>query len=239
VSAFFARYFFLALSLLCLAPGALVSVLRPDLRAAMLRVTPWALPFAATEWLFFPAYWQPTFLFDLGDRIGFGVEDVLYVTGLAHLGTTIYWCAARKGLAPRGAARTTGAPPRGPRSRAVPVLGLTFLVFMALMALRVPVLWASVCGMGAAAACVALDRRDLLLPMLLGGALGGGVYGALCLVHEVSIPGVFARHWRTEGLVGRTLFGVPLGELLYATGASAAATGFYPWVYDLTPVPLP
>ena len=68
-------YPFLVLSLLFLIPGVLFYALRPDIRR-LLRLTLLAsLPFATTEFLFYPTYWEPRTLFDLVPRIGFGIED--------------------------------------------------------------------------------------------------------------------------------------------------------------------
>ena len=74
-------YAVLTLSLLFLLPGALVYALRPDLRGPIHIVSLCSLPFALTEFLFYPTYWEPEFLFDLIHVLGFGIEDVLRILG--------------------------------------------------------------------------------------------------------------------------------------------------------------
>jgi hypothetical protein len=76
-------YDFLVLSLLCWIPGFGAGFMRPDLRRAIVLSALCSLPFAFTEFLFYPEYWTPTFLFDLGDRLGFGIEDFLFVSAIA------------------------------------------------------------------------------------------------------------------------------------------------------------
>ena len=76
-------YSFLTLSLILAIPGALVFAARRDLRPMIGWMALASVPFAWTELLFYPDYWKPRFLFNLIDIIGFGLEDVLFVVGLA------------------------------------------------------------------------------------------------------------------------------------------------------------
>ena len=55
-----------------------------------------SIPFGFTESLFYPDYWEPVFLWDLADKIGFGLEDILFVAGLGALTSTIYAVVFRK-----------------------------------------------------------------------------------------------------------------------------------------------
>ncbi|XXY44772.1 lycopene cyclase domain-containing protein [Sorangium sp. So ce269] len=91
---------FLLLSLLFLLPGGVIWLARPDLRSLMKRMALASMPFAATERLFYPEYWTPKFLFDLADRIGFGVEDVLFLAGLSAFSSTAYAVVFRRAPVP-------------------------------------------------------------------------------------------------------------------------------------------
>ena len=82
----------------------LIWAARPDLRRVIACVMPFSLPFACTEFLFYPSYWEPAFLFDLGRRMGFGIEDIIFVTGLAAFTTTAYACGFNRAYGPHGAA---------------------------------------------------------------------------------------------------------------------------------------
>jgi len=84
------KYDFLVLCLLFWIPVVGISLWRPDLRRAMCRAALCALPFAFSEVLFYPDYWTPTFLFDLGRRLGFGLEDFLFVSALGAHAVSIY-----------------------------------------------------------------------------------------------------------------------------------------------------
>ena len=82
------KYDFLILSLLFLVPGAVIYALRQDLRPVIRVMMLCSIPFAFTEFLFYPDYWEPVFLFDLAARIGFGIEDVVFVCGLGAFTST-------------------------------------------------------------------------------------------------------------------------------------------------------
>ncbi|WP_437689708.1 lycopene cyclase domain-containing protein [Sorangium sp. So ce176] len=231
---------FLLLSLLFLLPGGVIWLARPDLRALMRRTALASLPFAATERLFYPAYWTPKFLFDLADRIGFGVEDLLFLIGLSAFSSTAYAVVFRRTPVPCAppATQATPATPTWSRSarpwlRASAVVALVLALAGALLAAGVPILYAAVAAMAAAAAALLVARGDLLVPSLLGALLSAALYLGLCLVFAALVPGVFARTWRPSVLLpGRALLGVPLDEILYGLGAGFAATVFPAWAFD-------
>ncbi|WP_233561368.1 lycopene cyclase domain-containing protein [Sorangium cellulosum] len=231
---------FLLLSLLFLLPGGVIWLARPDLRALMRRTALASLPFAATERLFYPAYWTPKFLFDLADRIGFGVEDLLFLIGLSAFSSTAYAIVFRRTPVPCAppATQATPATPTWSRSarpwlRAAAVVALVLALAGALLAAGVPILYAAVAAMAAAAAALLVARGDLLVPSLLGALLSAALYLGLCLVFAALVPGVFARTWRPSVLLpGRALLGVPLDEILYGLGAGFAATVFPAWAFD-------
>ncbi|WP_437734365.1 lycopene cyclase domain-containing protein [Sorangium sp. So ce1335] len=223
---------FLVLSLLFLVPGGVVWLARPDLRGLMKRVALASLPFAATERLFYPAYWTPKFLFDLADTIGFGVEDVLFLVGLSAFSSTAYAVVLRRTPVPRASPAAPGAAART-WWRAAAAIALTLAAAGALLAAGVPILYAAVAAMAGVAAALLAARADLLVPSLLGALLSAAIYLGLCLVFAALVPGVFARTWRPSVLLpGRALLGVPLDEILYGLGAGFAGTVFPAWAFD-------
>ncbi|WP_437485279.1 lycopene cyclase domain-containing protein [Sorangium sp. So ce1014] len=217
---------FLLLSLLFLLPGGVIWLARPDLRSLMKRMALASLPFVAAERLFYPSYWTPKFLFDLADRIGFGIEDVLFVAGLSAFSSTAYAVVFRRAPVP------CAAPGARPWLRAAAGIALALAAAGALLAAGVPVLYASVAAMGAVTAALLATRRDLIVPSLLGALLSATVYLGLCLVFAALVPGVFERTWRPSALLpGKALLGVPLDEILYGLGAGLAATVFPAWAF--------
>ncbi|WP_163998085.1 lycopene cyclase domain-containing protein [Pyxidicoccus caerfyrddinensis] len=224
-------YEFLVLSVLFLVPGSCVWLTRPDLRPLLRRVVVVSLPFAATEWLFYPEYWTPRFLFGLADHIGFGIEDVLFVAGLGAFSSTAYAVAFRRTLAPHGAAVRAWA-------RAVGAFALAMVVTGALLAVGLSILYAAVAAMVSVSSVLLLMRRDLVVPSLLGALVSAVIYLGLCLVFGMLIPGVFERTWRPSMLLPGRLLGVPLDEVLYGLGAGFSATAVPAWAFGWRFVPL-
>jgi Lycopene cyclase len=225
-------YEFLVMALLFLVPGALIWLVRGDLRWLMRRVALASLPFAATEWLFYPEYWAPRFLFGLADLIGFGLEDVLFVAGLGAFSSCAYAVAFRQTVVPRGSGTR-------PWWRAMGAIAAMLAVAGLLLAVGVPILYASVAAMVACTLGVLVVRPDLVLPSLLGAAVSGVIYLGLCLLFELLVPGVFERTWRPSLLLRGRFLGVPWDELLYGAGAGLAATAFPAWAFQLAFAPLP
>lgn len=225
-------YEFLVMALLFLVPGAVFWLVRADLRGLMRRAVLASLPFAATEWLFYPEYWTPRFLFGLADRIGFGVEDVLFVAGLGAFSSCAYAVAFRRTVVPRGQGTR-------PWRRAVGGIAAMLALTGLLLAVGVPILYAAVAAMGVCTLMVLVGRPDLVLPSLLGAGVSCVIYLGLCLLFAWLVPGVFERTWRPSLLLPGRFLGVPWDELLYGAGAGLVATAFPAWAFRFAFAPLP
>ncbi|QSQ23567.1 hypothetical protein JY651_00860 [Pyxidicoccus parkwayensis] len=225
------RYEFLVLSVLFLVPGGCIWLVRPDLRALMKRAVAMSLPFAATEWLFYPEYWTPRFLFNLADHLGFGIEDVLFVAGLGAFSSTAYAVAFRRTPVPHETRVR-------PWLRAAGAFVLALSVTFALLAAGLTILYAAVMSMVSVSAILLLMRGDLAVPSLLGALVSAGIYLALCLVFGALVPGVFERTWRPGVLLTGKLLGVPLDEVLYGLGAGFGATIVPAWACGWRFMPL-
>ena len=185
-----------------------------------------AIPFAFTEFLFYPEYWEPRFLFHLADRIGFGIEDFLFVTGLGAFTSTVYPFIFSRKLTPVIAATAAGNRLRA----AVPVvvaLGLAFVLYQA----GIPMIWGCVPIMLLIAVGIGILRPDLRRASLWGGILSAGFYFFICLILGVIIPDVFALNWHAEKFSNLYLLGVPLEEIAYAFAAGTVASVFYPFAF--------
>jgi len=215
-------FLILGLSLAAMA-GAGLAVRRDLVRPAGVSALA-ALPFALTERLFYPGYWRPRFLFNLADRLGFGLEDLLFVAALAALGVVAYPVVSGRRLA----AHALGRPAL---SRAVAVVaGTLALCGVLLLATGLSSIVAAVLAMVATALVLALLRRELLAPALIGGTAAGAGYFLCCLFLGWVVPGVFQTIWDPGALSGWALAGVPLEEVAYGAAAGVAGALFYPFV---------
>jgi len=226
---FFQTWNFLTLALLFALPGVLVLVVRPDLRTVAARIVPFSLPFAFTESLFYPSYWEPAFLFDLGRRIGFGIEDFVFVAALAAFSTIIYPACCNRAYA-------SHAPATGRACaavRALMLLAVAGALLAVLWAAGIAVIYGACMAMFVSGLAAAALRRDLFVPALIGGVCAGAVYFVVCCAADLIMPGIFQTVWHTEKFLGVFVLGVPLEELIYGGVAGFAATSFYPYVFGL------
>lgn len=220
-------YNFFIIAILFSVPGIIIYKARPDLRKVINKVIPCAWPFACTEFLFYPSYWEPRFLFDLGSRVGCGIEDFIFVSGLAAYATTVYaWCC-RRYYRVRGTATRYQI-----MGRCAVLFAVTFLLVVLAVTAGVPIIYASCVIMLAVAALIFVLRRDLIVPAVAGGVLSLVTYYMLCLVCLLVMPGLFQDVWHTEKFLNVFIGGVPLEELLYGFAAGVVATAFYPFVFS-------
>ncbi|HEY6558410.1 MAG TPA: lycopene cyclase domain-containing protein [Polyangiaceae bacterium] len=218
------RYNFLILCVLFAMPPLFIYGLRADLRRPMAVTALFALPFGLTEAWFYPEYWRPHFLFDLADRIGFGIEDLLFVAALGAFTATVYPFVARRRFV---ALDTLAAPLRLRRPLVVMASALT--IVLVLRALGIPAIYGACAAMIGVTAVMLALRRDLIRPCLVGGCWTLLVYVALCQLFQWLLPGVFELAWNTKLLSNRYILGVPLEELLYGFCAGFSGAAVYPF----------
>lgn len=218
-------YDFLVLSLLCGVSGLVCFALRKDLRKPILFTAVASVPFAFTESLFYPSYWEPRFLWNLADKIGFGLEDILFVMGLGALTVSAY---------PAVFGTTFAAPERRPLRplalHAALVLALTGALVAIAVVIKAPMIYASVCIMLAMSGALIVIRSDLLVPAILGGALTCAAYTLICILFSLLFKDVFRIVWHGERFSNVFIAGVLLEEYLYSFAAGVAGAIFYPFV---------
>jgi hypothetical protein len=221
------KYDFLILSLIFLIPGAVIFILRKDLRATIKKMSLISLPFAFAEKLFYPSYWEPNFLLDLGNRLGFGLEDFIFVVSLASFTSTVYAFSFGK----RYLKNNIENP--GLFLIRIFFISLSVIVLIVLSVwINIPAIYSSVFTMIAVPLIIILKRHDLLAPGILGGILSAFVYFILCLVFNMIYPGIFEKIWHTHLLLNKFKMGVPLEELIYGFGAGFCATIIYPYIFN-------
>ena len=223
-------YSFLTLSLILALPGAMVFVLRRDLRVMIGWMALASVPFAWTELLFYPTYWKPKFLFDLIDVIGFGIEDVLFVVGLAAFSSTSWAFASGQTLREHGEGSRSALERT---SAALSMLSLCFAMVGGFWLLGVEMIYAAPSIMLLLGGVILARRPDLWRAALGGACITTSVYTGACLLLAALIPHVFQLDWNTDRFLDIFILGIPLEEILYAAAAGFIAPLFYPWAASL------
>jgi len=228
------KYNFLVLCLLFWIPVAAVFLWRPDLRRAMRRAALCALPFAFSEVLFYPDYWAPTFLFDLGHRLGFGLEDFLFVSALGANAVSIYGVLSFRTYAPS----ERHLPARSLLTRVLSIFALVLVLVLFAAMLGIPMIYGCMAIMLLVGAVLMVGRRDLFLPALVSSLGLAVLYWLLAAVYDWLYPGIFRTIWHTQVLLNVFLLGVPVEEILYGAASGGAGLVFYAYAFEQRLVPL-
>lgn len=218
------KYDFLALCLIMSVFTLPLLILRRDLRPAMLFTALLALPFAFTEPLFFPSYWEPTFLLGLGKKLGFGIEDFLFVMILGVLGSGLWPLVSGFYLArqPKQTAKL--------KSTLIVLSLFSAGIVILFLLLNIHALYAAYSAMLLFTAFVCI-RRPALIAHAAGGALTLLIaYSSACKSLELLYDGIFREVWHTSGFIGTFVLGIPIEECIYALLAGATAAVLYPFM---------
>lgn len=221
-------YNFLFIALLTLIPGVFIYLKRSDLRPVIHIMSLASIPFAFTEWLFYPDYWEPVFLFNLVEYIGFGVEDIIFVMGLGAFSSTLYAAVCKQVYISRGQVSK-----RQLVQNISLVFALTLFLIILVTLLQIPMIYGSVGIMLLLALAILVKRSDLLLPAVYGGLLTTLVYTGLCFIILLVEPDIFDLTWHTEKFINVFILGIPLEEILYSWSAGTLATIIYPTLFKM------
>jgi hypothetical protein len=229
-------YNFLILSIILLIPVCIIFLKRSDLRIVMIRMGLIGLPFAFTENFFYPEYWEPKSVGNLIERWGFGLEDFLFVSGLACLTATIYPAIFKKKLEPMKRSAVAFSSSESP-ARILSAIGLFFSIVFILVLIfvfsNIPMIYGSFVIMIGMGIVMVWFRTDLLFPGLLGGISTTVAYTLICFFLLTIYPGIFQFTWHTEKFMNIYFFRVPLEEILYGFSAGFSGTIFYPSLFRL------
>ncbi len=222
------KYDFLILSLLFMIPGIIIYILREDLRKVIHIMALCSIPFAFTERFFYPSYWEPVFLFNLIDILGFGIEDILFVIGLSAFTSTAYAFFTNRSYHIIGELQTKQVV-----LKCLTVLGSTFLMIGLILVMDITIIYGSFLIMTIISLIIFIKRKDLLIPGLTGGFLATTVYTLLCLCLTMLLPGVFKLTWHTDQFLNIFIIGIPVEEIIYGFTSGMVSTVFYPFVFNL------
>ncbi len=221
------KYNFLILSLLFLVPGMFIYCRRKDLRGVIHVMALFSIPFAFTERFFYPSYWEPVFLFDLVNKIGFGIEDLIFVIGLSAFTSTVYAFSMGYNYITKSETDFLSVFIKG-----LLILGTTFLLVITVVLLKIEMIFGSFGIMTGMSLVIFFIRKDLIIPGLAGGILSVTIYSLLCFCLMFLIPDIFKLTWHTDQFMNYFIFGIPIEEIIYGYTSGMISTIFYPFVFS-------
>ncbi len=217
------QYIWLLWSSAFLIPWALVYIVFPAQRRAMLWASLFTTPFGLSEPLFVPEYWMPPSLFDLAENTGFDIESLIFCFGIGGIGSVFYNFLSKK--IPQALASCE----RNHRLHRYhyTALATPFVVFIVLYFFPWNPIYPSIIAMFAGTLATMLCRPDLKRKTWIGGLLFLVYYAIFLAGLEWSAPGYIERIWNMEALSGITIWFMPIEELLFAIGFGMYWSGVY------------
>jgi hypothetical protein len=217
------QYVWFAWSLVFLLLWGIIFAALPGERRKMWQTSFFTMPFGLTEPLFVPRYWSPPSLFNLAERTGFDIESFIFCFAIGGASAVLYDL-----LTGRRSMRMTSAERHLPLHRHhVLALISPVIAFLVLVFLPWNPIYPGVIAMAVGAIATMLCRPDLKARTWVGGILFLIYYSTLLEGLRFSSPGYIERVWNLPALVGTTLFGLPIEELLFAAAFGMYWSGVY------------
>lgn len=200
---------------------------RKDLRPEIMFGSLLGLPFGISEFFYVPEYWSPPTLFGLVDKVGFGIESLLFcffATGIATVVYEIFFNSKLKKM--KNDTSTKG-------------LILTFLP----LAISIGIILGGellypadsiytlfVAGVITASVIGSL-RPDLIKQILVSGLFFCVVYGVLFTLFDHLFPDYIANIYSNHNLWGWYLFDIPAEEYAFAAALGMSWSTLYEYMF--------
>jgi hypothetical protein len=203
----------LVFSLILFGIWLIIFIFRARVRKEMLMASFFTMPFGLTEPFFVPEYWSPPSLFDLASRTGFDLESLIFSFAVGGIGSVIYETifkvthvkmSEREILKKKHRFHLFGL--FSPIIVFLPLHLFTSLnpIYSVSIAMVVGGIFAMIC------------RPDLRKKVMTGGSLFLGLYFVFFLSFNLAYPDAVENYWNTSAISGKSIWGIPFEELLFA-----------------------
>lgn len=199
----------------------IIFLIRKDLRKEMILISFMATPFALSEFLYVPEFWNPPVLFNLIDKVGFSIEDVLFCFFAGGIASVVYELFAKKKLKKRFWDRKLHVTPYLINAGLFIILEIVFpakTIYNAMIALLV------------AAFMIGVRRKDLVGQIIFGGIFFGTLYFLLFLIFNSLFPEYINNYYTHKNLWKILILGVPLEEIAIAFSIGTSWSVFYEYI---------
>jgi hypothetical protein len=199
--------------------------LRADLREKMVVIGFLLLPVVFYASFFVPEYWNPPFIFDLVSKVGFSLEDLLFMffgSGVVCVSHTLIF-GDKKNIDGHDI-------PFYPK-RFIYFAFVLYASFLILNLLGFAThLYSSLIINVLLIAWIFIQRKDLQKIMLVNGLILGVLYFVILAVFHSIFPGFFTTYYNVENLWGVYVLGVPLEEAVWGFHFGTLLGGLYEYL---------
>jgi len=213
-------------SLILGIPWFAVYLLRKDLRKELLFSSFAILPFAFTAPFFIPEYWSPSYLFGFIPGLRIGVEDLLFSFFVGGIASVLFEFIENKKEVKFKKLKFVKHYHFWPF-----VLGLTG-IFLLESLFPSNTMFNLIYGALVTTIYVICFRKDLLTQALASGILFSILYLSFFCLFNYLYPKYIAQVYTHSNLIGISIIGVPIEELLFAFVLGSAWSIFYEYALN-------
>ena len=218
-------YEYLIGDLIFLAIWLILYFIRNDLRKEILFSSLLSAPLGLTEIFFIPWYWNPKTLFNLVP----GIESILFAFSVGGIATVLYEIVLNKHLRKAGEKRIET------KKLYYALIFVCASFFLLNVIFKKDVMYSAIISMFLGSIVIILMRSDLKKEIIIGGILFLIAYFAMFFILNTFIlPDFVAKNWNFEHLIGITILGIPIEELLWAWSFGSLWAPIYEFVKGYT-----
>lgn len=199
-----------------------IFLFRKDLRKEMFFGSLLGLPFGFSEFLFVPEYWTPPSLFNLIERVGFGVESLLFGFLVGGIASVIYEFFQREKVVPLSNAELKK------HFLAYALVVGTFLSLEFIFPTKS--IYNLMLSFVLGTTYILVARGDLMRQIIFSGALLSVVYFLLFLLVNALFPDFVHTVYSLENFLGVMVLGVPIEEIMFAFSVGACWSTLYEFI---------
>jgi len=195
--------------------------IRKDLQKEIIFASILGLPFAFTEFLFVPEYWNPPSLFNLISNIGFGIESLMFAFFVSGICSITFEILTSKKLFHFS---------KYNRFRYIPYICIlsTFIILELIFPNKS--IYNLMISFSIGAILLFSLRKDLLIQILSSGLIFSILYFLLFLYFNELFPQYITNIYSLKNFWGIVIFKVPLEEILFAFTVGMCYSSLYEFI---------
>lgn len=179
------------------------------------------LPFGLSEFLYVPEYWNPPSLFNLIEKIGFGIESLSFGFFVAGICSVIYEVIDRK---------KTVKIKSSHKSHIVPYVIIIFMYIILEFVFSTKTIYNLIIALLIGAIIIAFRRKDLIMQIITSGIIFAFLYFFLFTIFNKLFPAFVSLIYSLENFWGISILEVPLEEIVFAFSVGACWSTLFEYI---------
>ncbi|MFB6190103.1 MAG: lycopene cyclase domain-containing protein [Candidatus Nanohaloarchaea archaeon] len=197
-------------TLILLVPWTAFYAYREDLRRKIIFSSLLCLPTGVLELLYVPGYWNPQPLLAFSAMgLHFDIESFIYAFAIGGVAAGAYETLMGKHLEPVQEIKD--------ESHSMVLVGLIVSTVAIFSTVFDSFMFPTLAGLAVGSLSIVTMRHDLLEESILGGALFLAIHSmTILLLDPLLFQGWVTKTWTVSGFLGRELFTLPYGDMLFS-----------------------